>query len=325
MRARARRLRLRRREPVREPGPVRARRGLRALSARRATATPRWRPRRAPTCCSLPPWRGVSGGLRDRGRGRRADRRAVRRARRAAAPRTSTASRPWSRSCSTCARPDVAYFGQKDYQQTLVIRRMVRDLDIPVRIEVCPTVREPDGLALSSRNAYLTPAERRAGARAEARARRGRASGRRGRRRAMRRRAAARASSTRPASSPSTSRSCAPTTSPPRVASPASDGRGRGRRAGRPRAADRQHADRASSAADARAGGAPAGRQHEERRMQRQMLKSKIHRATVTDCDLHYVGQHHDRRRADGARPTCCPASRCTCSTSTTARASRPT
>jgi pantoate--beta-alanine ligase len=56
--------------------------------------------------------------------------------------------------------PDVAYFGQKDAQQALVVRRLVRDLDIPVRIEVCPTVREPDGLALSSRNAYLDPAER---------------------------------------------------------------------------------------------------------------------------------------------------------------------
>jgi pantoate--beta-alanine ligase len=58
------------------------------------------------------------------------------------------------------AAPDVAYFGQKDAQQAAVIRRLVRDLDIPARIAVCPTVREPDGLALSSRNVHLKGADR---------------------------------------------------------------------------------------------------------------------------------------------------------------------
>ena len=53
--------------------------------------------------------------------------------------------------------PDVAYFGQKDAQQVAVIRRMVADLNMTVRVEVCPTVREPDGLAMSSRNARLGP------------------------------------------------------------------------------------------------------------------------------------------------------------------------
>lgn len=55
---------------------------------------------------------------------------------------------------------DVAYFGQKDYQQTLVVRRMVADFDLPIEIRVCPTVRDPDGLALSSRNRYLSTQER---------------------------------------------------------------------------------------------------------------------------------------------------------------------
>jgi pantoate--beta-alanine ligase len=56
--------------------------------------------------------------------------------------------------------PEVAYFGQKDAQQALIIKQLVRDLNLTVRIEVCPTVREPDGLAMSSRNALLTPSER---------------------------------------------------------------------------------------------------------------------------------------------------------------------
>lgn len=56
--------------------------------------------------------------------------------------------------------PDRAYFGQKDYQQQLIIRRMVQDLNIPVTIVTCPIIREADGLAMSSRNRYLSPEER---------------------------------------------------------------------------------------------------------------------------------------------------------------------
>jgi pantoate--beta-alanine ligase len=58
-------------------------------------------------------------------------------------------------------RPDLAFFGQKDFQQQLLIRRVVEDLHLPVAVRTCPTVREPDGLALSSRNRYLDPAQRR--------------------------------------------------------------------------------------------------------------------------------------------------------------------
>jgi pantoate--beta-alanine ligase len=56
--------------------------------------------------------------------------------------------------------PDVAYFGQKDAQQAIVIKRMVADLNMPLEIVVCPTVREPDGLAVSSRNKYLSEQQR---------------------------------------------------------------------------------------------------------------------------------------------------------------------
>jgi pantoate--beta-alanine ligase len=58
--------------------------------------------------------------------------------------------------------PQRAYFGQKDAQQTVVIRHMVADLNMPIEVVVCPTIREPDGLAMSSRNVYLSPSERRA-------------------------------------------------------------------------------------------------------------------------------------------------------------------
>ena len=57
-------------------------------------------------------------------------------------------------------KPDMLYLGQKDYQQAAILARMVEDLSLPTRVKICPTVREPSGLAMSSRNAYLSPATR---------------------------------------------------------------------------------------------------------------------------------------------------------------------
>jgi len=77
-------------------------------------------------------------------------------------------------------RPDLAFFGEKDYQQLTLIRRMVLDVNLPIEVRGVPTVREPDGLALSSRNAYLTESERASALRLSAALRAGAAAAERG-------------------------------------------------------------------------------------------------------------------------------------------------
>ena len=185
-------------------------------------------------------------------------------------------------------QPDVAYFGRKDAQQVAVIRRMVRDLDIPVRIEALPIVREPDGLAMSSRNAYLSAADReRATALSRALREVERVAGEDTLAAALEagRRVLAEAGIEPEYLEARDPENLQPVTDlsegPALVAVAAQIG-------------DARLIDNTELPADgtktrpisweigpsARQGGV----------MQRQMLKSKIHRATVTDCDVDYIG-----------------------------------
>ena len=184
-------------------------------------------------------------------------------------------------------RPDVAVFGQKDYQQLTLIRRMVRDLCMGIEVVGAETVREADGLALSSRNRYLDAEQRRAAV-ALSRALR-----------AAQERAPYGVPAARWAAmavlkdEPGLELDYLALTSPDLGEAPET-GEGRilvAARVGH-HAPDRQHAHRLRTIGSTTAGTALAASttSEEEQLMLRTMMKSKIHRATVTQADLHYVG-----------------------------------
>ena len=181
-------------------------------------------------------------------------------------------------------QPDAAYFGQKDAQQVVVIRRLVRDLNLPVRIEVCPTVREPDGLAMSSRNALLDAREREQALALYGALRSIEDYATRGERRTARlleaghQRLAARGVHPEYLElvDPDTLERLEWLDRPALLAVAANVG-----------------ATRLIDNLILQPTAVPNNRSRHRKgddHMQRVMLKSKIHRATVTDCDLHYVG-----------------------------------
>ncbi len=183
------------------------------------------------------------------------------------------------------ALPDVAYFGQKDAQQLVVIRRIVADLNLPVRVQACPTVREDDGLAMSSRNVRLSP-EQRSRARAlpealHAAARAAAAGERRGEALLATAHGALRERGVEPEYvelvDPDTLEPCSELDREALLLIAA-------------RLGDTRLIDNALLEGLSR--NLPTSNRPEKgaRLMQRTMLKSKIHRATITDCDLHYVG-----------------------------------